>query len=269
MLMQKEQKLNLELGSGLEALEENEDESAGKAFVAKRERYGVIVAKGSSKRGVTEGGRRDALNTKNCYACGEKSTSGPIAGSGTRSASLVSIEGLGGEALTALGIEKVVWECKTPNGARTVNLGRVLARSGSEGERGCYAESNGRGCKGIARFETEGVVRMEAVQHGRLWEIATVKKARAFLAVKAPAEMGRRIREAARKPQVVVGKKRVEVKPVNYIEMDEVHPVNTETEPKDHGAMEAVGASAKDMEPLQRKYANATFLRATRSRAKW
>jgi hypothetical protein len=42
------------------------------------------------------------------------------------------------------------------------------------------------------------MVSMEAVQRGGLWEIATVKKARAYLAVKRPAEMGRRMREAAK-----------------------------------------------------------------------
>jgi hypothetical protein len=53
-----------------------------------------------------------------------------------------------------------------------------------------------------------------------LWEIATVKKARAYLAVKGPAEMGRRMGEAARRPQVTVVKKQEEMKPVKYIEVE-------------------------------------------------
>jgi hypothetical protein len=37
--------------------------------------------------------------------------------------------------------------------------------------------------KGKAQFEMGGVVSMKAVQRGGLWEIATVKKARAYLVV--------------------------------------------------------------------------------------
>ena len=70
--------------------------------------------------------------------------------------------------------------------------------------------------KGIARFQTKGVVRMEAVQHGGLWKIATWEKARAFVAVKGPAEMGQRIGVAARKPQVLVVKKRGEAGQVHW-----------------------------------------------------
>jgi hypothetical protein len=61
---------------------------------------------------------------------------------------------------------------------------------------------------------------MEAMQRGGLWKIATVKKARAYLAVKGPAEMGRWMGETARKPQVMVVKKQEEVKPVKYIEVE-------------------------------------------------
>ncbi|GAQ93489.1 hypothetical protein KFL_015740010 [Klebsormidium nitens] len=74
--------------------------------------------------------------------------------------------------------------------------------------------------RGIALSEKEGVVRMEAVQHKGLWEIATVKKARAFLAVKGPVKTERWFGKAAPKPQVKVEKKQVEVKPVNFIEVD-------------------------------------------------
>ncbi|GAQ91957.1 hypothetical protein with Ribonuclease H-like domain [Klebsormidium nitens] len=74
--------------------------------------------------------------------------------------------------------------------------------------------------RGVARFEKGVVVRMEAVQRDALWEIATVKKGRAFLAVKRPANVGGRTGEAARKPPVVAERKRVEVKPVKFIEVD-------------------------------------------------
>ncbi|GAQ93107.1 hypothetical protein KFL_013020010, partial [Klebsormidium nitens] len=74
--------------------------------------------------------------------------------------------------------------------------------------------------KGVARFEMGGVVKMEAVQHGELWEIVTVKKAQAFVAVKGPAKTGFRFGEAARKPPVVAERKRMEVKPVEFIEVD-------------------------------------------------
>jgi hypothetical protein len=51
-------------------------------------------------------------------------------------------------------------------------------------------------------------------------EIATVKKAKAYLVVKGPAEMGRRMGKAARRPQVMVVKKPEEVKSVKYIEVE-------------------------------------------------
>jgi hypothetical protein len=96
---------------------------------------------------------------------------------------------------------------------------------------------------------------MEAVQRGGLWKIATVKKARAHLTVKGAAEMGRRMEEAARKPQVMVVKKQEEVKPVKYIEVEldsddegeEFQSVHIATEMEKHGATEAVGAAAKDV----------------------
>ncbi|GAQ93314.1 hypothetical protein KFL_014350010 [Klebsormidium nitens] len=83
-----------------------------------------------------------------------------------------------------------------------------------------------------------GVVKIEAVQHGGLWEIVTVKKPRAFVAVKGPAKTGFRFGEEARKPPILAGRKLVEVKPVKYIEVDldsddeeeEVHRVDTEME---------------------------------------
>jgi hypothetical protein len=52
--------------------------------------------------------------------------------------------------------------------------------------------------KGKAQFEMGGVISMEAVQHGGLWEIVTVKKARAYSAVKGPAEMGHRMGEVSK-----------------------------------------------------------------------
>ncbi|GAQ92532.1 hypothetical protein KFL_010420010 [Klebsormidium nitens] len=106
--------------------------------------------------------------------------------------------------------------------------------------------------KGIDRFETEGVVRTEAVQHGGLWEIATVKKTSIF-GGQGAGRVERRIEMAVKKPQVV--NKREEVKPVKYIgvaldsdnEEEEAHPVDKETptETAEHGAMEAVGAAAE------------------------
>ena len=102
--------------------------------------------------------------------------------------------------------------------------------------------------KGKAQFEMGGVIRIEAVQRGGLWEIATVKKARTFLAVRArPIRTGRRAEEAARKPQVKVVKRQVEEKPVKFIEVDLNSDDEGETETKKYGAAEAVGAAAEDV----------------------
>jgi hypothetical protein len=70
-LVQREQKLK-SLGVEVEAPKEEEEETYGKAFVAKRERYRVIVTKGLSERGNTGGMKCVASNMRTCYACGEK-----------------------------------------------------------------------------------------------------------------------------------------------------------------------------------------------------
>src|SRR6478672_5126126 len=93
----------------------------------------------------------------------------------------------------------------------------------------------------------DGAVRMEAVQRGGLWEIAAVKKARSFLAVKGgPVQTGRRAKEAARKPQVIVVEKQEEVKPVKLIEVDLNSDDEKEMEMEKHGAAEDVGATAAE-----------------------
>jgi hypothetical protein len=85
-LMQREQNLK-SLGVEVEVPEE-EEESSGKAFVAKRERYGVTVTKGSSERGNSGGVKGEASDMRTCYA-GKRATSGPIAKSKARSATIV------------------------------------------------------------------------------------------------------------------------------------------------------------------------------------
>jgi hypothetical protein len=170
------------------------------------------------------------------------------------------IEGLGGEALAAVGIGRVVLKCETQNGVSTVTLNGVWHVLGARANLFAMRRATDAGArilfeKGKAHFELGGVVSMEAVQRGGLWEIATVKKARAYLAVKGPAEMGRRMGEAARRPQVMVVKKQKEVKPVKYIEVeldsnderDELQSSDIELETEKHGATEAVGAVAKDV----------------------
>ncbi|GAQ92900.1 hypothetical protein KFL_011910020 [Klebsormidium nitens] len=119
---------------------------------------------------------------------------------------------------------------------------------------------------GIARFEMGSVVRMEAVQRGELWEIATVKKTRAFLAVKWPVKTERRLGKVAPKPEVRVEKKQAEVRPVKVIVVDlesddesddgvresqrvDVSVGETESptrKTEKHGATEAVGATAAE-----------------------
>jgi hypothetical protein len=61
-----------ELGSGGRTPKEEEEESFGRAFVAKRERYGVTITKGLSEHGNTGGVKGEASDTRTCYACGEK-----------------------------------------------------------------------------------------------------------------------------------------------------------------------------------------------------
>ncbi|GAQ93462.1 hypothetical protein KFL_015490020 [Klebsormidium nitens] len=181
------------------------------------------------------------------------------------------IEGLGGEALTAVGIGKVILECETPNGAGKVTLNEVWHVPGARANLFAMRRATDAGARisferGIARFEMGGVVSMEAVQRGGLWEIATVKKARAFLAVKGPVKTERRFGEVAPKPEVRVEKKQAEVRPVKVIEVDpesddesddgvkEIQPVDvsvgetespTEKKTEKHGAMGAVGAAVE------------------------
>jgi hypothetical protein len=69
-LMQREQTLK-SLGVEVEVPKE-EEESFEKAFVAKRERYGVNVTKGLGERGNTGGVKGEASDMRTCYACGEK-----------------------------------------------------------------------------------------------------------------------------------------------------------------------------------------------------
>jgi hypothetical protein len=160
----------------------------------------------------------------------------------------------------AVGIGKVVLECKTLHGVSTVTLNEVWHVPGARANLFAMRRATDAGAKiliekGKAQIEMGGVVSMEAVQRGGLWEIATVKKARAYLAVKGPTEMGRRMGEAAMRPQVLVVKKQEEVKPIKYIEVEldsddegeELQLVDTESETEKHGKMETVGAAAKEV----------------------
>jgi hypothetical protein len=69
-LMQREQKLK-SLGAEVEVSEEQE-KSFKMAFVAKRERYWVIVTKGLKERGNTGGVKGEASDMRTCCDCGEK-----------------------------------------------------------------------------------------------------------------------------------------------------------------------------------------------------
>jgi hypothetical protein len=162
--------------------------------------------------------------------------------------------------LEAVKIGRVVLECETQNGVSTVTLNKVWPVPGARANLFALRRATNAGTKtliekGKAQFERGGVVSMEAVQRGGLWEIATVKKAKAYLAVKALAKMGRQMGEAAWRPQVKVVKKQEEVKLVKYIdveldsddEREELQTVDIETKTEKHGATEAVGAKAKDV----------------------
>jgi hypothetical protein len=70
----------------------------------------------------------------------------------------------------------------------------------------------------VARFEMGGIVRMEAVQKDGLFEIATVEKPMAFLAVEPTTE--KRVKESARKPQMKEEIAKVQKKTVKVIEVD-------------------------------------------------
>jgi hypothetical protein len=137
------------------------------------------------------------------------------------------IEGLGGEALTAVGIGRVVLECETPNGPSVVTLKEVWHVPEARANLFAMRKATDAGAKiliekGKAQFEMDGIVRMEAVQRGGLWEIATVRKARAFMALKTGAiGTERRVGElVVKKPQGEVAKKQREMKPVKMIEVD-------------------------------------------------
>ncbi len=164
------------------------------------------------------------------------------------------IEGLGGKALTAVGIGKVILECETPNGPSMVTLNEVWHVPGARANLFAMRRATDAGAKisfgkGKAQFEMGVVVKMEAVQRGGLWEIATVKKARALLAVKTgPVQAGRRAKgAAAKKPQVTVVEKQMEVKPVRLIEVEINSDDEGETETEKHAAAEDVGAAAADV----------------------
>ncbi|GAQ92706.1 hypothetical protein KFL_011010010 [Klebsormidium nitens] len=194
MLMQKEQKLK-SLKGELEAPEEKEEENAGKAWVAKRERWPRGQTSGASPEG--EGGtpRTQELAT----LAARRVTSGPIAESGTRSASIVVRRGtlawcVGSPLGSArsgdedrpdqkefAGVAFTAWRKEARAPAATDAAARVSFESRVARRRdGRCGENRG--------YNTTG-----------LWDIATVKKARAFLAVKGPAETEGRLGKAARK----------------------------------------------------------------------
>ncbi|GAQ91310.1 hypothetical protein KFL_007630010 [Klebsormidium nitens] len=227
LMQKKEQRLKLEAEMGTPEGRDEENMPAS-AFVVKRERYGVTVAKGSSERGVTGGG---GGNTRTCYACDEKG--------------------------------HVRAYCRNSN-----------AECFKCGERGTLArcvESPGLVQRAAVRTAGSGkglpVCVYGVAQGGADAGGDCDNNRRAFLAVKGTANVERKIGVAARKPPVVAKRKRVEVKPVNFIEVDvesddesddglkETQPVGVSvgeteapTEPvtEVRGATKTVGATAAE-----------------------
>ena len=78
-------------------------------------------------------------------------------------------------------------ECKTPSGVSTVTLREVRHAPRAQANLFALTRATDAGARVVlegrtAQIETDGVVRMEAVKRGGLWEIETVGKQRAFLA---------------------------------------------------------------------------------------
>jgi hypothetical protein len=134
-----------------------------------------------------------------------------------------TIEGIGGEPLIAIGIGEVELQCKTVNGVSKVTLKEVRRVTEAKASLFALKRATDAGARvvmerRVARFEMGGIVRMEAVQKDGLFEIATVEKPRAFLAVEPTRE--KRVKETARKPQMKKEIAKVQKKTVKVIEVD-------------------------------------------------
>ena len=134
-----------------------------------------------------------------------------------------TIEGIGGEPLIAVGIGEVELECKVRDGVSKVTLKEVRHVPEAKASLFALKRATDAGARvvmerRVARFEMGGIVRMEAVQRDGLFEIVTVEKPRAFLAVKPAGE--KRFGEAARKPQVKEETEKVQKRTVKVIEVD-------------------------------------------------
>jgi hypothetical protein len=134
-----------------------------------------------------------------------------------------TIEGIGGEPLIAIGIGEVELQCKTVNDVSKVTLKEVphvpeVKASLFALKRATDARARVVMERRVARFEMGGIVRMEAVQKDGLFEIATVEKPMAFLAVEQTSE--KRVKELARKPQMKEEIAKVQKKTLKVIEVD-------------------------------------------------
>jgi hypothetical protein len=173
-----------------------------------------------------------------------------------------TIEGIGGEPLVAVGIGEVELECKTGDGVSKVTLKEVRHVPEAKANLFALKRATDAGARvvierRVARFEMGGIVRMEATQRDGLFEVETVKKPRAFLAVKPAIE--KRVGEAARKPQAEKETRKMQKKTVKVIEVDlesddESDGPTKGSNGRDNGrtrehfeAAEDVGATAKDV----------------------
>ena len=105
------------------------------------------------------------------------------------------IVGICGEPLMAVGIGEVELKCKTSSGVSTVTLREVRHAPEARVSLFAFTRATDAGARVVfqrrtAQVELGGVVRLEAVQRGGLWEIETAGKPRAFLAKK-PVEKNR------------------------------------------------------------------------------
>ena len=174
-----------------------------------------------------------------------------------------TIKGIGGEPLIAVGIGEVELECKTGCGVSKVTLKEVRHVPDAKANLFALKRATDAGARvvmerRVARFEMGGIVRMEATQRDGLFEIETVEKPRAFLAVRPTIE--KRVGEAARKPQAEKETRKMQKKKVKVIEVDlesddESNGPTKGSNGQDDGrtrelfeAAEDVGAAAEDME---------------------
>ena len=97
------------------------------------------------------------------------------------------IMGICGEPLMAVGVGEVELVCKTPSGVSTVTLREVRHAPEARASLFALTRATDAGARVVlegrtAKVEMGGVVHVQAVQRGGLWEIETARKQRAFLA---------------------------------------------------------------------------------------